>query len=62
MSKKALYFIVILLIAGAGYYGYKKYYGKNQAPQGSGGAMGMMGGPMPVTVAIPQVQDVGKLL
>jgi RND family efflux transporter MFP subunit len=56
MSKKAFYFILILVIAGAGYYGYKKYYGKK--PQGPAGAMGMMGGPMPVTVAIPQVQDV----
>jgi RND family efflux transporter MFP subunit len=64
MSKKAFYFILVLVIAGAGYYGYKKYYGKNQPPQGPAGAkgakgmMGMMGGPMPVTVQVPQVQDV----
>jgi RND family efflux transporter MFP subunit len=58
MSKKAFYFILVLGLAGAGYYGYNRYYGKNPGPQGPGGAMGMMGGPMPVTVAIPQVQDV----
>jgi RND family efflux transporter MFP subunit len=61
MSKKAFYFILVLVIAGAGYYGYKKYYGKNQAaagPAGAKGMMGMMGGPMPVTVQVPQVQDV----
>jgi RND family efflux transporter MFP subunit len=58
MSKKVFYFILVLVIAGAGYYGYKKYYGKNPAAAGPAGAKGMMGGPMPVTVQIPQVQDV----
>jgi RND family efflux transporter MFP subunit len=60
MGKKVFYFILVLIIAGAGYYGYEKYY-KNpaaQGPAGAKGAMGMMGGPMPVTVAVPQVQDV----
>ncbi len=61
MSKKAFYFVLVLIVAGAGYYGYKKYYGKNQPSQGPAGAkgmMGMMGGPMPVTVAMPVTQDV----
>jgi RND family efflux transporter MFP subunit len=58
MSKKAFYFILVLVVAGAGYYEYKKYYGRNTAAQAPAGAMGMMDGPMPVTVAIPQVQDV----
>jgi len=60
MGKKVFYFILILAVAAGGYYGYEKYY-KNpaaQGPAGAKGAMGMMGGPMPVTVAIPQVQDV----
>jgi RND family efflux transporter MFP subunit len=57
MSKK-IYFILVLVIVGAGYYGYKKYYGRNPAAQGPAGAMGMMGGPMPVTVAMPVTQDV----
>jgi RND family efflux transporter MFP subunit len=54
MNKKGFYLILVLVIVVAGYYGYKKYLSKNQAAM----SKGAMGGPMPVTVQMPQVQDV----